>query len=310
MKFSIKDLNYPDEFNFKKIIGPSNLFFEKPSNLSDADHNSICWIKKKESSFDIFQKSKASFTVIHSDIDHSNLNVKSKCYILSDDPKLTFSKICNKLFINHPSPSIHESTVIAEGARIKESSFIGPNCIIGKARIGENCILKGGIFIADNVNIFNNVTIEHGAVIGSDGYGYSRAKDGEIEHFPHIGGVQIGDDVYIGANTCIDRGSLADTIIGKGSKIDNLVHIAHNVNIGENVLIIANSMIAGSVKIEKDSWIAPSASILNQKSIGEGCTVGMGAVVLKDVEPRSIVAGVPARPLKQHMKIQRSLEKK
>ena len=157
----------------------------------------------------------------------------------------------------------------------------------------------------------NNVTIEHGAVIGSDGYGYSRAKDGTIEHFPHIGGVHIGDNVYIGANTCIDRGSLGDTVIGKGSKIDNLVHIAHNVIIGENVMVIANSMIAGSVNVGlNNSWIAPSASILNQKSIGEGSTVGIGAVVLKDVEAKTVVTGVPARPLKQHMKIQRSLEKK
>ena len=156
----------------------------------------------------------------------------------------------------------------------------------------------------------NNVTIEHGAVIGSDGYGYSRAKDGKIEPFPHIGGVHIEDDVYIGANTCIDRGSLGDTVIGKGSKIDNLVHIAHNVIIGENVMVIANSMIAGSVNVRNNSWIAPSASILNQKSIGEGSTVGIGAVVLKDVEAKTVVSGVPARPLKQHMKIQRSLEKK
>ena len=88
----------------------------------------------------------------------------------------------------------------------------------------------------------------------------------KLNHFPHIGGVLIEDDVYIGANACIDRGSLGDTIIGKGSKIDNLVHIAHNVNIGENVMIIANSMIAGSVNVGKNSWIAPlhPSSIKNQ----------------------------------------------
>lgn len=308
MKFSFKDLNYPDEFHFKKIIGPSDLIFEKPSNLSDADQKSICWIKNKDIILNTLEKTKAKIIVIPSDTDTNKLS-KSKCFILSEDPKLTFSKICNKLFVEPPTPSIHESAVIHSNAKIKESSFIGPHCIIGNASIGENCHLKGNVFVGDNVSIFNNVKIEHGVVIGSEGYGYSRAKDGKIEPFPHIGGVLIEDDVYIGANTCIDRGSLGDTIIGKGSKIDNLVHVAHNVIIGENVMIIANSMIAGSVNVGNNSWIAPSASILNQKSIGEGCTVGMGSVVLKDVEPGSVVTGVPSRPLKQHIKIQKSLEK-
>lgn len=309
MKFSFKDLNYPDEFHFRKIIGPSNLIFEKPSTLSDADKKSICWIKKRGFSLDILKKNKASFTVIHSDTDIDKLS-KNKCFILSDDPKLTFAKICKKLFVNHLSPSIHKSAIIDKEAKIKASSFIGPNCIIGKARIGENCNLKGGVFIADNVDILNNVIIEHGAVIGSDGYGYSRDENRQLEQFPHLGGVLIEDNVYIGSNTCIDRGSLGNTIIGEGSKIDNLVHIAHNVNIGKNVMVIANAMIAGSAKINNNSWIAPSTSILNQKSVGEGSTVGIGSVVLKDVRPNTVVTGVPARPLKQHVKIQRSLEEK
>ena len=93
--------------------------------------------------------------------------------------------------------------------------------------------------------------------------------------FPQLGGITIGDGVYIGANTTIDRGTLDDTVIGNGSKIDNLVHIAHNAVIGKSVIIIANSMIAGSVRIKDDSWIAPSASILNQTEIGEGSTVGL-----------------------------------
>ena len=118
MSYTSKDLNYPNEFHFKKIIGPTNLIFEKASNLDDADYRSICWIKNKGIILNALEKTKAKIIVIPSDTDTNKLS-KSKCFILSEDPKLTFSKICNKLFVEPPPPSIHESTVIAEGAEIK-----------------------------------------------------------------------------------------------------------------------------------------------------------------------------------------------
>ena len=124
MSYTSKDLNYPNEFHFKKIIGNKSNF-EKASNLDDADYGSICWIKNKGTILNTLEKTKAQIIVIPSDTDTNKLS-KSKCFILSDNPKLTFSKICNKLFVQLPSPSIHESTVIAEGAVIKESSLLDP----------------------------------------------------------------------------------------------------------------------------------------------------------------------------------------
>ncbi len=143
-----------------------------------------------------------------------------------------------------------------------------------------------------------NVHIGEYCSIGNDGFQYLE-DNGVLIKFPHYGDVIIEDDVEIGNNVCIDRGALSHTIIRKGVKIDNLVHIAHNCDIGENTMVVANAMIAGSVKIGKNCWISPSSSIKNQIKIGDNSLIGMGAVVLKDVEPHSVMVGNPAKLLRK-----------
>jgi UDP-3-O-[3-hydroxymyristoyl] glucosamine N-acyltransferase len=142
-----------------------------------------------------------------------------------------------------------------------------------------------------------NTFIGENCSIGNDGFGYIQDENKKWIKFPHYGDVVIGDDVEIGNNVCIDRGTLSNTIIGNGVKIDNLVHIAHNVEIGENTLIIAQTMIGGSSKIGKDCWISPSTSIKNGINIGDNVLIGMGAVVLKDVENNKVMVGNPAKEL-------------
>ena len=131
--------------------------------------------------------------------------------------------------------------------------------------------------------------------IGGTGFGYEKNTDGEFELFPHIGGVRIEKNVDIGANTCIDRGTLGNTIIGAGSKIDNLVHIAHNVKIGRNCAIIAHSMIGGSTVINDNCWVAPSACVRDGISIGSNSIIGLGSVVVKPIPDNEVWAGNPAR---------------
>jgi len=134
------------------------------------------------------------------------------------------------------------------------------------------------------------------------GFGYERDSGGRYWRFPHVGKVVIEADVEIGSNTCIDRGAIGETRIGRASKIDNLVHIAHNVTLAPNSIVIANAMLGGSVHVGEGAWIAPSASIMNQAHIGARAIVGLGAVVLKSVDADTTVVGNPAKPLVKDQK--------
>lgn len=160
----------------------------------------------------------------------------------------------------------------------------------------EHPIGRGAVIDYRFTEIGSGTRIGPNCSIGQPGFGYE-IIDGEPTHFPHVGRVLIGDNVHIGANVTIDRGTLSDTVIEDGVKIDNLVHIAHNVVVRRNAFVIAGAMLGGSCDIGEDAWIAPHAVIKEGVRIGKRVVVGLGAVVLKDVEDDAVVAGVPARRL-------------
>lgn len=160
--------------------------------------------------------------------------------------------------------------------------------------VGDGTFVHAFAWIGPLVTIGRNCVIGPGCAIGQDGFGYTRQNDGAWVRKPQSHGVVIEDDVHIGANTCIDRGSWRDTHIGRGTRIDNLCHIAHNVTIGRDCMIVAQVMLAGSVRLGDGAYVAPCASVRQHITIGSRAFVGLGAVVVKDVAECECVMGVPA----------------
>ncbi|HVR25226.1 MAG TPA: UDP-3-O-(3-hydroxymyristoyl)glucosamine N-acyltransferase, partial [Candidatus Polarisedimenticolia bacterium] len=202
---------------------------------------------------------------------------------------------------------VGECAVIAEHAEIGECTRIGAGCAIGRdVKIGRECEIYPNVTIYPGTTLGDRVIVHAGAVLGSDGFGYVRdPQSGRYEKFPQVGKLVIEDDVEIGANTTIDRGALDETRIGRGSKVDNLVHIGHNCRIEENVVIAAQTGLSGSIVIETDVVLGGQVGIGEHARIGEGVMLGgQGGVLPHKVLRGKGVAfwGTPAQPVRQYLK--------
>ena len=198
--------------------------------------------------------------------------------------------------------SIGEYAVIGAGARLGSDVVIGAHCSVGEAAtVGDGTRLWPGVTIYPGASLGNRVIIHSGARVGCDGFGYV-FRDGAHAKIPHVGRCIVGDDVEIGANTAIDRGSIDDTVIGKGTKIDNLVHIAHNVRIGERCLVMAQVGIAGSTTIGDGAILAGQAGINGHLTIGAGVRIGAQAGVFGDIPAGETWSGYPARPHRESLR--------
>jgi len=205
--------------------------------------------------------------------------------------------------------SIGEYAVIGAGAAIGDGAVIGAHCVIGDGvPIGAGSRLWPGVTVYSGAEIGERVFIHAGARIGCDGFGYV-FRDGAHQKIPHVGRCVIGDDVEIGANTTIDRGSIDDTVVGKGTKIDNLVHIAHNVRIGEKCLLMAQVGVAGSVTIGDGAILAGQAGISGHLTIGAGARLAAQAGVFGDIPAGETWSGYPARPHRESLRASAALLK-
>lgn len=213
----------------------------------------------------------------------------------------------------HPEPTIrpgvHSTAVIGANVSIGTDVRIGAYCVVG-----DDCVIGAGSHLYPHVTLYSNVrlgercVVHSGARLGSDGFGYTFV-DGQHQKVPQVGGVVIGNDVEIGANTCIDRGSVGPTEIGNSVKIDNLVHIGHNVRIGDLSIIVAQVGVSGSTTVGKGVTLAGQAGIVGHIRIGDGAVIGAQAGVIGDVPAGAVYSGYPARPHKEAMRAQGALFK-
>lgn len=199
------------------------------------------------------------------------------------------AKIGEQVFIG-AFACIGKNVILGNGVKVFPNAYIGDNCIIG-----DNCSIHPGVVIYHDVIIGKNVAIHAGTVIGSDGYGYAPQADGTYKKIPQMGNVVIEDDVEIGANTIIDRATMGSTVIKAGSKLDNLLQVAHNVEIGKNAIIAAQAGISGSAKIGNNVMIGGQAGIVGHIQIADGSKINAQSGVSKSIKtPNTTVTGSPA----------------
>jgi UDP-3-O-[3-hydroxymyristoyl] glucosamine N-acyltransferase len=252
----------------------------------------------------------------------SSGNFDGKTIIVVRNPKLAFARAAHVLMTAaHEVRTVHQTAIIAPDVRLGRNVSIGPGvvieadvtigdnstieagCYIGRhSHIGEGCTVYPRVVIYQNVEVGNRVIVHAGAVIGADGFGFVRDRTQYVK-FPQAGRVIIEDDVEVGANTCIDRGSLETTMIRRGVKLDNLVQVAHNVEIGENTVIAAQTGISGSCTIGPESMIGGQVGMGEQATLAPGTIIGGQGGVLKGkhVKGGEVLFGTPVRPLKDFL---------
>ncbi|UCD64120.1 MAG: UDP-3-O-(3-hydroxymyristoyl)glucosamine N-acyltransferase [Candidatus Zixiibacteriota bacterium] len=267
---------------------------------------------------------KASAVVLDRQVPCTHLAV-----LRHDNPYLVFAEVVDILYPTEAKTAagIDDSAIVSADATVAPDACIGPLCRVGggtsigrntrlissvyvgeNVTIGENCLLYPGVAILNDCIIGNNVIIHPSGVIGSDGFGFAESDKG-LKKVKQIGWVEIGDDVEIGAGTTIDRGALGPTKVGKGTKIDNLVQIAHNVEIGNNCIIVSQVGISGSTKLGNSVILAGQVGIVGHVEIGEGAVIGAQSGVSKSVGAGKTMFGYPAREIMQMKRIDACLTK-
>ena len=271
---------------------------------------------------------RASAIIVHEDYVAPKLF--EGALIRTDNPYSAFLRAVKLFYPNHLKQTgfRHPSAIIAESAQIHTTANIGANVVIGEhCTIGEHTTLHAGVILYDDVHIANDSTlhanvvcydrtiigsgsiIHAGTVLGADGFGFAENKDdGSFTKIPQVGNVVIGDDVEIGANCTIDRAALGSTRIENGVKLDNLIHVAHNVVIGENTAIAAQTGISGSTKLGKRNRVAGQVGFVGHIVTADDVTVNAQSGVAKDIAQKGVYFGTPAKPFREELRIQASLK--
>ncbi len=292
------------------VSGNPDIEIRGISSIEKAKDNEITFISNKKYK-KFLDSTKACCIIVDKNIDISQY--RDKTFIICDDSYMCFAKILRMLHIkNHQSSyislkaSVSETALVAEtayisdyvfiekGAKVGSNSVLMPFVYIGEnAVIGDNCLVYPNVTIREDSKLGNNVIVHPGSVIGSDGFGYAKDKSGKYLKIPQVGNVIIEDNVEIGANVTIDRAVLDHTIIGKGTKIDNLVQIAHNVQIGENTIVVAQTGISGSTTIGNNVTLAGQTGIAGHINIADGVIITAKSGVGGNINKPGVYSGIP-----------------
>jgi UDP-3-O-[3-hydroxymyristoyl] glucosamine N-acyltransferase len=305
-----------------QVIGNGDVLITGVSGIKEAAEGDITFLANSKYS-SLIHKTRATAIITSADAQKT-----TKPVILSDNPSLAFAKIISMFMpddAGHPQ-GIDYTVVMGKNVTLGKDVAIGPYVVIGdNVVIGDSTIIYAGCFIGhhskigsrtliyphvsirERVSIGSHVIIHSGTVVGSDGFGFITIK-GAHHKIPQAGTVEIADDVEIGANVTIDRARFDKTIIGRGTKIDNLVQIAHNVVIGENALIVAQVGVAGSVIIGNNVTLAGQAGLVGHITIGDNAVVTGQSGVAKSVPANTVVSGYPARPFMTTQRVNASLQ--
>jgi UDP-3-O-[3-hydroxymyristoyl] glucosamine N-acyltransferase len=302
-----------------RVRGDASVRVRRVAALADAAEGDIAFVEDARL-LESVSVTRASCVIVP-----EGAQLEAPCLMEAARPKLAFALIAELL---HPrkklAPSRHPTAIVAESARIDEGVYIGAYVTIGErtrvgggtmiyagaslgddVSIGSDSVLHPKVVLYDNVTIGSRVVLHAGVIIGADGFGYVPDEENRRHKFPQIGTVLIEDDVEIGAGSCVDRGALGATRIGRWTKLDNLVQIAHNVEIGERVVIAAQTGISGSTIIEDDAIIGGQVGMGDHARVRRGAVIGSKAGILpgKIVRAGSVVWGIPARPLDEYKRL-------
>jgi UDP-3-O-[3-hydroxymyristoyl] glucosamine N-acyltransferase len=304
-----------------RLLGPGDAAIAGVASLQSAGPEHVVFVEDPKY-LDRALASKAGAVIAG---EFASTTASQKPILIAAQPRLAFARAAKILAETGKSPGNHHSAIIAKSARIgagvsigaraiigenvhiADGTLLGPGCVIGDAvEVGRNCRLDANVMVYSGTTLGERVVVQAGAVLGSEGFGYVRDHDtGRYEQFPQVGRLVIEDDVEIGANSTIDRGALDETRIRRGTKIDNLVHVGHNVQIGSDVVIAAQTGLSGSAVVEDAVIIGGQVGIADHVRIESGAILGAqsGIPSKKVIRGRGIVFwGTPARPIREYLK--------
>lgn len=305
-----------------EIVGDPTVEIQRVAKIEEAGPGDITFLANPK-----YEKyvatTKASAILVSSGFDTSKVQTSSLAFIKAPDPYVAFLQVLKRI-TPMPDPflkGIHATAIVpataklGEGVRLGAHTVLGENVIVGvNTKIGHGCVLGDGSSVGENSVIYPNVSVYHGCqighrvilhsgvVVGSDGFGFAPKNDGTYEKIPQLGIVVIEDDVEVGANCTIDRATIGQTLLKRGVKLDNLVHIAHNVVVGENTVIAAQSGISGSTKVGKNVVIAGQVGIIGHIEIRDRSVLLAQSGIGKSTEVGKSYLGSPA---KEHLRAMR-----